>query len=253
MFNQFLAQYRKKNNLTQQEMVDRLTNSHPSFSKLDTVTLSRWENEKTLPPLKKQFLVFNYIDKLQDFIDEYPKYISGDYAIIEMYLKNKFENSHNIISMISDNYKFKYNKILNDNNIDIKKFIRIFFCEDNIKIEDMKNIIWRKDNQIESCLIYYYHHKELIILGMLSKDETGFRKLYRELYEIILNSKNDEFNICVFDDNDYKLLTKIGGKVIKSNRLSKELIKYTFKFDRIEFLSNKNSFFYYKLIKNKSY
>ncbi|AWK84229.1 helix-turn-helix domain-containing protein [Photobacterium damselae] len=251
MFNKFLAQYRKKNNLTQQEMVDRLTNAHSSFSKLDTVTLSRWENEKTLPPLKKQFLVFNYINKLQDFIDEHMKCISGDYAIMEMYLKNKFENSHTIISIISDSYKFKYNKILNDNNIDIEKFIRIFFCEDDIKTKDIKNIIWRKNNQIEACLIYYINNKELIILGMLSKDETGFRKLFIELYEMILKSKNDEFNICVFDDNDYRLLTKIGGDVIKSNRLSKELIKYKFKFDRIEFLSNKNSFFYYKSIRNK--
>ncbi|PSB77235.1 hypothetical protein C5F61_12780 [Photobacterium damselae subsp. damselae] len=251
MFSACLTKYRKKNNLTQQEMVDRLTNSHSSFSKLDTVTLSRWENEKTLPPLKKQFLVFNYINKLQDFIDEHMKCISGDYAIMEMYLKNKFENSHTIISIISDSYKFKYNKILNDNNIDIEKFIRIFFCEDDIKTKDIKNIIWRKNNQIEACLIYYYNNKELIILGMLSKDETGFRKLFIELYEMILKSKNDEFNIFVFDDNDYRLLTKIGGDVIKSNRLSKELIKYKFKFDRIEFLSNKNSFFYYKSIRNK--
>ncbi|UKA23235.1 helix-turn-helix domain-containing protein [Photobacterium damselae subsp. damselae] len=53
MFNHFLAQYREENNLTQQDMVDQLASYHPSFNKLDTVTLSRWENEKTLPPLKK--------------------------------------------------------------------------------------------------------------------------------------------------------------------------------------------------------
>ncbi|UKA31617.1 helix-turn-helix domain-containing protein [Photobacterium damselae] len=93
MFNHYLSQYREKHNLTQQDFVDILSSEFVNLSKLDTVTLSRWENQKTLPPLKKQFQIFNYIDKLNAFINESPAQIFDHDSKIATYISKNLKTA----------------------------------------------------------------------------------------------------------------------------------------------------------------
>ncbi|HIF9081103.1 TPA: hypothetical protein ACX6NP_003964 [Photobacterium damselae] len=258
MFNHFLAQYREENNLTQQDMVDQLASYHPSFNKLDTVTLSRWENEKTLPPLKKQFLVFDYINKLCEFTTAYTPSIKDQYPLLESYINNKFENSNIIISDILNTNNCHFTKTNNDPYLNIERFVSDYFqnefVSDFVLRENIETVSWNKNNQLEACLIYTSPIKEhnndnMIFMGVFAKNRTSFELIYRELYELILESNVENIIMYSFDDNGYKLFKKLGGEIIKITRISKDIIKYIFKFNRIDFLSNKDIFFYYKSLK----
>ncbi|MEZ9292452.1 helix-turn-helix transcriptional regulator [Vibrio lentus] len=55
-FSQYLQDFRKRTNLTQQEVLEHLISSDSSFSKLDLTTFSRWERGITTPKLSKQLL-----------------------------------------------------------------------------------------------------------------------------------------------------------------------------------------------------
>ncbi|MDP2492309.1 helix-turn-helix transcriptional regulator [Vibrio splendidus] len=55
-FSQYLQDFRKRTNLTQQEVLEHLISSDYSFSKLDLTTFSRWERGITTPKLSKQLL-----------------------------------------------------------------------------------------------------------------------------------------------------------------------------------------------------
>ncbi|WP_341489487.1 hypothetical protein WAX86_18950 [Photobacterium damselae subsp. damselae] len=219
MFNNLLFKFRIENNLTQQDMVDRLANYHPLLSKLDTVTLSRWENEKTIPPLKKQFIIFNYINKLYDFIENYNHDVNNDYQVIEYYLKCKFENSSTIISdiLIHNDHIFTINN--SDSKLNIKKFLKDYLSTEllakSIINENIKTISLNRDNQLESCLIYTTRElndkKEIILMGILAKNKNSFEQIYKELYELILKLNVDDVIIYTFDDSGYKLFKKLGG------------------------------------------
>ena len=53
-FKNLLKQYRIDNNLSQNYFVDIFILSNNFLLKLDTVTLSRWENGKTIPSIEKK-------------------------------------------------------------------------------------------------------------------------------------------------------------------------------------------------------
>jgi len=53
-FGHYVKQCRERYNLTQEELVEHLFLYDPLFSKLDVVTLSRWEREVTCPNVEKQ-------------------------------------------------------------------------------------------------------------------------------------------------------------------------------------------------------
>ncbi|NVP02360.1 helix-turn-helix transcriptional regulator [Photobacterium damselae subsp. damselae] len=262
MFNHYLSQYREKHNLTQQDFVDILSNEFANLSKLDTVTLSRWENQKTLPPLKKQFQIFNYIDKLNAFINESPAQMFDHDSKIATYISKKFENSIAIISEITNSTESDYTILENDKNVDIDLFFENYFYDKNIeeKIfrENVKTISWVKKGQTHACLIYIDNvdntnddfHDSIIFAGLFAKTKNSFDKLFIFLYDYLCTVKNENIIIYSFDDNDHLLLKNLNGIQIQSKRISDNTIRCSFKFNRIDFLSNKHSFNYYKSMNN---
>ncbi|NVP03356.1 helix-turn-helix transcriptional regulator [Photobacterium damselae subsp. damselae] len=258
MFHYYLSEYRKKHNLTQQEFVDILSSEFENLSKLDAVTLSRWENQKTLPPLKKQFQIFKYIDSLNVFINESPAQEIDHDSKMLTYISKKFENSITIISEITNSSESGYTVLKDDKNIDIDHFFKNYFYDKNIDEKVFKNniktISWIKNGQTHACLIYtdeidednHDYDDSVVFTGIFAKTKESFDALFSFLYNHIslINTKN--IVIYSFDENGYKLLKNLKGKQIKSVRLSKNIIKYIFKFDRIDFLSHKDLFNYYK-------
>lgn len=60
-FGQLLYTYRSNNNLTQEKVVSDMMHFSDSFSKLNTVTLSRWETGSTSPGIQKKQQVLKYL------------------------------------------------------------------------------------------------------------------------------------------------------------------------------------------------
>ncbi|MEZ9596763.1 helix-turn-helix transcriptional regulator [Shewanella sp. 10N.261.52.F9] len=57
LFAHFVRDYRKRNNLTQNRLVQIVTSASDEFYGLDTVTISRWENNVTSPQLYRKLKV----------------------------------------------------------------------------------------------------------------------------------------------------------------------------------------------------
>ncbi|HIF9291724.1 TPA: hypothetical protein ACX6Q0_003779 [Photobacterium damselae] len=258
MFHFLLSQYREEHNLTQQDFVDLLANNHPNFSKLDIVTLSRWENKKTLPPLKKQFQIFDYIGKLDTFIHELPAQIFDNESKVATYINKKFENSINIITEITNSNESGFTILKNDKTININHFLKNYFydkkIEENIFRENINTINWIKSGETHACLIYtdkididnHCYEDSVVLIGVFAKTKESFDCLFYFLYNYISSVNTNSIIIYTFDDNGYKLLKNTKGKLIKSVRISEKIIKHIFKFNRIDILANKDLLNYYK-------
>ncbi|MGQ5486908.1 hypothetical protein FA893_10625 [Photobacterium damselae subsp. piscicida] len=154
----------------------------------------------------------------------------------------------------------EYQIIKDDKKIDIDLFIKNYFYDKNIEEKifrkNIKTISWVKNNQTYACLIYtdiinednHNYNDSVVFTGVFAKTKESFDVLFTFLYNHISLINTKHVVIYSFDENGYKLLKNLKGKQIKSVRLSKNIIKYIFKFDRIEFLSNKDLFNYYKSI-----
>ncbi|HIF9277603.1 TPA: hypothetical protein ACX6QU_001345 [Photobacterium damselae] len=242
--------------MTQQDFVDLLSNEFTNLKKLDTVTLSRWENKKTYPPLKKQFQILDYIGSLKKFINDSPSQQLDYKSKISHYIHNKFENSVHILSEITTPEQPDYTILKNDNiriNYLFKKYLKTNNIEEISMRNNINTISWIKNNQTYACLIYIDNidntfHDSIVFAGLFAKTKNSFEKLFIFLYDYLCTVKYKNIIIHSFDDNDYQLLKNLNGKQIQSNRISNNTVKCSFKFNRIDFLSNKYLFNYYKSI-----
>ncbi|MEZ9597137.1 helix-turn-helix domain-containing protein [Shewanella sp. 10N.261.52.F9] len=66
MIGGYIKHYRESMGYTQAELVTRIQTIHHSFSSLDEITLSRWENGHTKPSKKKQIALLIFFDFLED-------------------------------------------------------------------------------------------------------------------------------------------------------------------------------------------
>ncbi|EHA1080030.1 helix-turn-helix domain-containing protein [Photobacterium damselae] len=259
MFSNILKQYRDETGLTQQELVDNLNAYHSCFTKLDVVTLSRWENGKTLPPLKKQFIVYDYMKKLPYIINNISylnSYIEkSENNLFEIYKKNKIGNISSIAKLIiyRNNSDIEIN--FNTNKVDTINFINEYndniFIENKTLINKLESISWIIENDILGTLFHCNHNDSLVIFFMYAQTDCIYEYIYRYLYTKILESQLDYIIFYVFDDDIYQLMKKIGGETIKSTRLSKCMVRRLIKFERIDLLSNKESLGYYHYILEK--
>ncbi|HIF9368977.1 TPA: helix-turn-helix domain-containing protein [Photobacterium damselae] len=256
MFSNILKQHRDETGLTQQELVDNLNAYHSCFTKLDVVTLSRWENGKTLPPLKKQFIVYDYMNKLPYIINDISllnnSIENSENNLFETYKKNKIGNISSIAKLIicRSNSDIKIN--FNTNKVDTINFINEYndniFIKNKTLMEKIESITWIIDNDILGTLLHCNHNNSLVIFFMYAQTDCIYEYIYRYLYTKILESKLENVVFYVFDDDIYQLMKKIGGETIKSTRLSKCMVRRLVKFERIDLLSNKETLGYYHYI-----
>ncbi|KJG13632.1 hypothetical protein UB38_08350 [Photobacterium iliopiscarium] len=126
-FKNLLKQYRIDNNLSQNDFVDIFILSNNFLLKLDTVTLSRWENGKTIPSIEKKMnimrtlnLLSPYIDSIRGFdkITKVEEFINIRFGFESKQYErlNEIDITHKIkFEHITDKKKFTYTyrKILN--------------------------------------------------------------------------------------------------------------------------------------------
>lgn len=157
-------------NLSQNDFVDLLTANNTSLSKLDAVTLSRWENEKTTPSLEKKIRIMRKIDALNTYL--YGIYDFNKKTKIGKSLNyrfgmeiNKYKEINNFKSLENLNFTFLKNKeYLHDN---IKKYLTTQnknHC--NICKQWPVNIgFWSLEEKIEAFFIHVYTNHEIYTQG----------------------------------------------------------------------------------------
>ncbi len=72
-FSTYLKEFRVNASLTQSKIIEQLKEFDEELSNIDNVTLSRWENNKTIPSLKKRVLILialGLYEKAQELINE---------------------------------------------------------------------------------------------------------------------------------------------------------------------------------------
>ena len=185
-FSDLIKKYRYDNKLSQNDFIDILTANHGFSSKLDVVTLSRWENEKTTPSLEKKIrimrkinLLVTYLYGISDFDKKTKIGKSLNYRfgmeIIKFQDLNNFRNTKKI--------NFKFLKNINNLHSNIKEYLtdqKRNHC--NICEQWPINIgSWRSNEKIDAFFIHLYTNDEVY--------NQGHCKNWDELYKSI-NKKN---------------------------------------------------------------
>ncbi len=247
MFSHLLGSYRVNNNLTQQQFIDELMYSYSDFHKLDSVTLSRWENNKTKPSLKKQIMIVDTINETNNYINSICTMDNN--KIFDSFKENKFNNDQVIISNILSE---------KNNNIDITH--KIGFINDNVHLKNYLvdsellkescNIVeYRINGQVQAILIYKEYKNNLTFV-FISETLKSFEVLFHEIFSRIINKKFNDITIYTFDKHNTKLWKSTENTKITRKKISSSLIRDELTIARLDLLSNKYLIDIYVTIKN---
>ncbi|PTB32931.1 hypothetical protein DAT36_08625, partial [Photobacterium phosphoreum] len=271
--------YRANNELSQNDLVDILTLDDDFLSKLDVVTLSRWENEKTSPSLEKKIRIMRKLNLLAPYVYSISS-IGVNENIIAKSLKvrfgveinrykkiNNFKNS-NDISFVSSKNRYDLDYKINT-FLDIQK-------NEHFKLIDKWPIFigcWYSDDNIEAFFIHLYTNNKIFNYGHSDNlsnlyiknidgeinsiavlEQVTSTKDYYKLSTLCLFDtliKNDNLKYVFFyirTDFFLKLVQSIVGEkiatVTESDSILNECSDLSFlhiiKIDTINLLSNKN-------------
>lgn len=281
-FSDILKKYRYDNNLSQNDFVDILSSNNGFLSKLDAVTLSRWENEKTAPSLEKKIMVMRKLDLLVPYL----------YDIRGFNTKTKLEKSLNIRFGFEINKYKQLNNSKNMGNIRFELLKNKKDLHENIKQyltyqeKEYCNICnkwpasigcWHLDNQIEAFFIHIYtndniytqghseswsnlYKKEIdnninsiVLLDQVTSTRTFYKLSFLYLFDSIIKNNHLEY-IFITINTDYflKLSLSLGFNTIATvtdplkdinNHMD---LKFTciLKINAIKLLSNKDFLFF---------
>ena len=185
-FSDLIKKYRYDNKLSQNDFIDILTANHGFSSKLDVVTLSRWENEKTTPSLEKKIRIMRKINLLVTYLygisnfDEKTKIGKSLNYRFGMEI-TKYKELNNFRNQEKINFEFLKNK--NNLHTNVKQYLtaqKRGHC--NICKQWPINIgSWRSNEKIDAFFIHLYTNDEVY--------NQGHCKNWDELYKSI-NKKN---------------------------------------------------------------
>ena len=185
-FSDLIKKYRYDNKLSQNDFIDILTANHGFSSKLDVVTLSRWENEKTTPSLEKKIRIMRKINLLVTYLygisnfDEKTKIGKSLNYRFGMEI-TKYKELNNFRNQEKINFEFLKNK--NNLHTNVKQYLtaqKRGHC--NICKQWPINIgSWRSNEKIDAFFIHLYTNDEVY--------NQGHCKNWDELYKPT-NKKN---------------------------------------------------------------
>ena len=188
-FSDLIKKYRYDNKLSQNDFIDILTANHGFSSKLDVVTLSRWENEKTTPSLEKKIrimrkinLLVTYLYGISDFDKKTKIGKSLNYRfgmeIIKFQDLNNFRNTKKI--------NFKFLKNINNLHSNIKEYLtdqKRNHC--NICEQWPINIgCWSSDEKFDAFFVHLYTNDKVYNQGHCK----NWSSLYKPMIEKNINS-----------------------------------------------------------------
>ncbi len=105
-FNKKLSEWIEDKKITRKELISILQNiNYEEFYGLDSITLSRWLNGKTTPPLYKQLYIAKYLD--MDILE-----IISSIPMEQFKETSKISRSIEILKSVLENSIFSYNEIV---------------------------------------------------------------------------------------------------------------------------------------------
>lgn len=266
-FKYLLKQFRIEHNLSQNNFVDLFLSSGDYLSKLDTVTLSRWENGKTIPSIEKKISIMRILNLLTPYI----------YSIHDFEIPTKINSSLNIRFGIEwERYK-KLNKTNTTSNIKFEHVDHRDNLQQNIKkylINETQQIIniipslplsvghWISNDNIEAFFIHAFSNNKIyssneinsiIILEQVTSSIVYYKLCILCLFNALLyNNKLDYIFIHINTKYILKLALSIGFNITnKINDLSAPPnedmnLKFThvLKIETNKLLSNKEFLFF---------
>ncbi|MCG9778841.1 helix-turn-helix domain-containing protein [Photobacterium damselae] len=240
MFGQSINNFRNKYRLTQQQFIDKLVMNDSDFYKLDSVTLSRWENNKTEPSLRKKMSVMDFMGQTYKFINQSVERIENN-KVVDNFIQHKFENSSIIITDILENGS-KYIDIITDMSL-IKKsvFLNEYLKDSQLVLDENCNLIAvRRNKQIKSILLYNEDKiSNCFIFTLLTETKKGFEYLFVKLLDLIINTKCLNVQIYTFDKHDYRLWKSTSHIKSVHKKVVNDIVRDELSTTRIDLLSNR--------------
>ena len=252
LFEQILKKYRMKSGITQEFMVDLLSNNSSNLKKLDNVTFSRWERGITIPPFRKQIEIYRLlgVDPIDEIIEldiDLPQIEGEDYVITDYYTDSVNEfysyclNRTNIdeainfigeIELIKDGDvyisrlfdSFKLDKEEHVTQMMIEKFnAEIIICKYKKRIiahsitldiepDFIKDLV---SNSIDLSKIESYSGSNPFVISFHASTLTTLKFIIGNVLNKFLDIPNLESKLYMasFEKNIHKLFVKLKSKV----------------------------------------
>ncbi|UKA11866.1 hypothetical protein [Photobacterium damselae] len=193
-FKEFISFQIKKSSLTRNECIAKLNLYHFEFNKLDTVTLSRWINGKTVPSLYKQILISEYFNvDVFSFIKNKNYTLTNDGKKLEELHRRLTSKVSNSFSNISYNYSRYDKKTYLVNNYDKEKYRNKFlvFYTNFYLYQKIFSIV--DENNIKSVCITFEEYRSNCIVGhdSMSLVSTKYFDIFNDFFETKLDFKDD--------------------------------------------------------------
>lgn len=272
-FKSLLKQYRIDNNLSQNDFVDMFISSNNFLLKLDTVTLSRWENGKTVPSIEKKMNIMRTLNLLTQYIDSirgFDKTTKIDASLnirfgieYERYKKlNGIDTTQNIqFEHISDKKnlhahieKYLMPETIEIINIDPSPTLSIGHWFLNKKTEAFFIHAFVNENIYNNYNYNYNNINSIILLEQVTSTRIFYKLCLLSAFNTLLNNNHIDYVFAFANTKFYlKLFLAIGGDIITTigdlsvpPPCNEVILKHTtvIKIDAIKLLSNKDFLFF---------
>jgi len=165
---------RQKYELTQEELTQELYNFDESFVGLDTRTINRWENDKTIPSIERQIAILNYFQTISSQV----------LPCLEGFSLDELEE--------------QISKIARTNIVGKNKEIVLNFPSAYIQLENLK-IIQLKDSNIIGATIS-------LALNIDKSFSKNYSKIQAEQFRDWSTHPSSFFLVCEYEKQFFGLL-----------------------------------------------
>lgn len=281
-FNNILKKYRNNNLLSQNDLVNYLTNNDDFLAKLDVVTLSRWENGKTAPSLEKKIRIMKKLDLLTLYLHSIKNFNEQTKLSESLNIRfgieiNKYKELNNFKNFENTQFEFIKNKKNLDKNL--KNYL-VNQERELCKVCNQWPIgvgCWTLNNKIEAFFIHLYANNNLynqghfnnwdslykkntakninsiVLLDQATSTQSFYKLSFICLFDALIKNDHLEY-IFIYINTDYflKLSLYLGFDTIATiteppTTINEHMdLKFTciLKIDAIKLLSNKDFLFF---------
>jgi len=241
--SELLVQYRKYAGITQKTLVEILCKHNDAFKNLNTVTLSRWETDKTAPSLSKKKLLLQFFTNVHC--------LTGEGACKDI-VQNAYEHlSKPLSTVFTHNYQFLIGnlpehpigehtlenlKYFSKSNEHFDHIIDIEIATNAIKYYSVSQPILTKWSNYSSSFCIIAEHKKQHLGHMI------MLKLKNHVADEIVHNKRSEFDL---KENDFCELNENGTYYVhalygRNPKIAAELnVKaYLFLFENLKHTDN---------------
>lgn len=160
-FGQVLYEYRQSKGFTQKRMLDFLHERSPLLSTLDAVTVSRWENGKTVPSLEKRIFILSILGMakryfyLESLTNRFPEGIIDDVVSKKFTKSNKLQIA--LTASLPDDMCYQ---LLYSNFELAPQEIREYFLRYNQDVDKICQFLnveigsWMKSDKVEGFFVH---------------------------------------------------------------------------------------------------